>query len=248
MLERFRKVSNNLYRSSAPTPEDVKWLKEHFKITRIISLDQTAADKIKLVCGLLKIEHVILPIDFGKKTSLIHFLSEFDRLFEDEQKTLLHCYHGKDRSGLACAMYRCKFQGWSAEKAIKEADSLDFCTGLDPAVRSLYIQLIKDCEHKGEEDVNEVSDVSDQEAVSYAYPGAVSDNLSWAPLTDTIDNSLYTENPSYIDTLDTPNEFLNADIDFGGDGHGIPESGIMDGINSGIGGAGFSFPIPLTTI
>lgn len=33
---------------------------------------------------------------------------------------LVHCWHGSDRTGLICALYRVLFQGWSREEALRE--------------------------------------------------------------------------------------------------------------------------------
>jgi protein tyrosine/serine phosphatase len=37
-----------------------------------------------------------------------------------QQPMLVHCQHGADRTGTACAVYRIAVEGWSKEDAIKE--------------------------------------------------------------------------------------------------------------------------------
>lgn len=39
-------------------------------------------------------------------------------------KTLVHCLSQKDRTGMACAFYRIKAQGWPVEKAIDEMHAM----------------------------------------------------------------------------------------------------------------------------
>jgi protein tyrosine/serine phosphatase len=179
----FRKVSEKLYRSSAPTPEDVIWLNKKVGIKRIISLDASAGKKIALSCKLLDIEHIMLPIDIGKNTTLITFLAKIGNLFDAPKKTLIHCLHGKDRTGLAIAMYRCENEDWTAEEAIKEAKTFGFGEGLDPKVVDIYKSFIINSDKN--DDVNSASDIVDGSRQSYDdYFGAPSENLSWSPYGD----------------------------------------------------------------
>ncbi len=39
---------------------------------------------------------------------------------QNQQKVLLHCYHGSDRTGASVAMYRIIFQNWSTTDALAE--------------------------------------------------------------------------------------------------------------------------------
>lgn len=184
MLHRFRKVSDNLYRGSAPASEEVIWLNKKLGITRIISLDEISGKKINLVCTLLKINHINLPIDIAKKSTLIRFLLEIGKLFKSPEKTFLHCKWGKDRSSLACAIYRCQEQGWSAEEAIKEARSLGFGIGLDPEIDHLYVSLIEDSDKS--KDINTAYDIVDNsrnESYDSYYAGSIQ-NKSWSPYAD----------------------------------------------------------------
>ncbi len=50
---------------------------------------------------------------------------KFFKILKDESllPAYVHCFHGRDRTGLACAMYRIIIQGWSKEKAIAEMRS-----------------------------------------------------------------------------------------------------------------------------
>jgi protein tyrosine/serine phosphatase len=179
----FRKVSEKLYRSSAPDAEDVIWLNKKVGIKRIISLDAAAGKKIALSCSLLGIEHIMLPIDIGKKTSLIVFLDKIGKLLDNPKKTLIHCLHGKDRTGLAIGLYRCEKEGWTADDAIKEAKTFGFGQGLDPKVVELYKSFILDADKN--QDVNSASDIVDGSRESYDdYFGAPSENLSWSPYGD----------------------------------------------------------------
>lgn len=182
-MRNFSKVSNILYRSSAPTVEEIIWLNKKISINRVISLDEVSGKKIDLACKLLNIEHINLPIIIGDTSSLVDFISQIDTLFDSRKKTLIHCLHGKDRTGVAIAIYRCRKDGWSAKAAITEAKKFGFGIGLDPRVVALYESIINDAEKSG--DKNDASDIVDGSRESYDdYFGAPSENLSWSPYSD----------------------------------------------------------------
>lgn len=188
MLQRFRKVSDNLFRSSAPNSDDIIWLNKKFGISRIISLDHKSSSKIALTCKLLGINHIDLSIDIGKKATLMRFLMEIEKLFQTNENTLIHCLWGRDRTGLACAIYRCSQDGWSAEKAIKEAENLDFGLELDPSIKQLYISIIENCakdhQKKDANDANDIVENAREKPYNDYLDGSATANLSWAPYAD----------------------------------------------------------------
>lgn len=147
MIKRFRKITDGLYRGSAPSPQDVMRLKEQLGINKIVSLDKETGDKIDRACKLLGIDHVKAYIDHDRK-SLFHVLQHnLKHLLLDGGPTYIHCHEGKDRTGLIAALFKCKYMGVSPDKAIDEAKSLGFGAGIDPAVTKLYEKLIKSCGH-----------------------------------------------------------------------------------------------------
>ena len=145
MIHRLRKVTNNLYRGSAPSPKDVLWLKDNLGIKKIISLDQLSGDRINKITKLLGIFHYILPLNHTKE-SLVRFLHHnLKDVFLKNGPTYVHCFAGKDRTGLAVALLQCKYLGKSTEQAIHEAKLLGFGVGLDPKLLHLYENIIKSC-------------------------------------------------------------------------------------------------------
>ncbi len=145
MIHRLRKVTNGLYRGSAPTPQDVVWLKEKLGIRKIISLDKKAGDKIRRTCKLLGITQDRIYLD-GSRQSVVDFIKhDFKKLFLEGGPTYVHCHAGKDRTGLACAIVECKFLGKSPDDAIQQAKSLGFGVGVDPNIVKLYEKLIRSC-------------------------------------------------------------------------------------------------------
>lgn len=161
MIHRFRPVIPGvLYRGSAPTPKDVLELKEKLGIKKIVSLDQESGEKISRACKMLGIDQVKLYIDHTRK-SLYHFLSQdMKKLFLENGPTYVHCFQGKDRTGLASAIVKCKFLGVNPEKAIQEAKSLGFGIGIPPATTHQFEKIIRHC--KPEKDTNNADIVSNE--------------------------------------------------------------------------------------
>lgn len=148
MIQRFRKVTDNLYRGSAPSPKDVEMLKDHLGIKKIVSLDGAAAKRIDRTCKLLGIKQIVIPIEMDNfKQSLVKFLHhDLKDLFLEGGPTFVHCAAGKDRTGLATALVQCKYLGKDPEEAIEEAKALGFGLDVDPKVISIFEKIIRSCE------------------------------------------------------------------------------------------------------
>ena len=142
MIHNFSKIDDNIYRGSAPTVEDVVNLHKKYGIRKIISLDLNSGKKINRICKLLHIKHVNLPINGDKKT-MIDFLNHDIRdLLENNKPSYIHCLHGKDRTGLAVALYKVKCKGMDPDDAIEEANKFGFGIGVDPYFVNLYKKII----------------------------------------------------------------------------------------------------------
>lgn len=167
MIRRLRKVADGLYRGSAPSPKDVLWLKEILGIRKIISLDQKTGERIDRACKMLGIDHVKAYIEGSDpktfRKSLLHVLSQdLKHFLLDGGPTYFHCHEGKDRTGLVAALFRCKYQGWSPEDAIKEAKSLGFGVGIPPESLHLYEKIIRACKPHKDPDINSADIVSNE--------------------------------------------------------------------------------------
>lgn len=160
MIKRFVKITPNLYRGSAPSPKDVLWLKQNYNINKIVSLDQESGEKINRACKILNIDHVKLYIGRNRE-ELINFLTkDFKKVFLEGGPVFFHCLFGKDRSGLAAAIIKCRFFNMDPEEAILEAKSLGFGIGVSPKVTELFEKIIRSC--KPEKDINNVDIVSNE--------------------------------------------------------------------------------------
>jgi len=186
MLNNLAFVAPGLYRSAAPSPTDLPLLKK-LGIRKIVSLDKETGQKIARAAKLLDMKHIILPIEIGDRKSLLKFLrQDLFSLLQDEGPVAVSCAAGKDRTGLACALFRCRYQHWPASAAIKEAKSFGFGIGVDPTIIRLYTKLIDDSAKK-HSDVNDADIVSNErEAASNYddYEGGNREQSSWSPMGD----------------------------------------------------------------
>jgi protein tyrosine/serine phosphatase len=160
MLQRLREVTPGLFRGSAPTAKDLVWLKDTLGIRKIVSLDRDSGERINRSTKLLGLQHVKLYID-GDRHSLMKALHQnLKKILLDGGPTYVHCLHGKDRTGLIVALFKCKYMGIKPEQAIQEAKSLGFGLGVDPKFVALYEKLIRNC--KPAQDNNSADIVSNE--------------------------------------------------------------------------------------
>jgi hypothetical protein len=162
MIHRLHKVIDGLYRGSAPSPRDVELLKNYYGINKIVSLDEESGRRIDKSCKLLNIKHIMCPID-GTKDSLLKFLHhDIKNLLLNDGPTFIHCKYGKDRTGLAVAIFKCKYMGEDPEMAIRDAKSLGFGLGLPEHVVNLYEKIIKSCKTSSDENNADIVSITRQ--------------------------------------------------------------------------------------
>jgi hypothetical protein len=160
MIKRLKKITEGLWRGSAPSPHDVQILKNNLGINKIISLDEMSGERISRTCKLLNIKQEKIYLD-GSRSSLLNLLQHnLKKLLLDDGPTYIHCYEGKDRTGLLAALFECKYMGKDPEDAIEEAKSLGFGVGVDPQIINLYEKIIRSC--KPSKDNNNADIVSNE--------------------------------------------------------------------------------------
>lgn len=160
MIHRFMKVTDNLYRGSAPSPKDLIQLQDKYNIKKIVSLDEMSAKRISRAAKILGIKHIIIPIT-GSKTSLLKLFSyNLKKLLLEGGPTFVHCSAGKDRTGLVSALIKCKYLNEDPEKALQEAKAIGLGVGIDPIITQLYEKLIRSC--KKDADINSADIVSNE--------------------------------------------------------------------------------------
>ena len=260
MIKRFREVDDGIYRGSAPSIEDVIFLNKKLGINKIVSLDKDAGQHIERACKLLNINHIMLPIDINKKSTLIKFLKQdIVALMDKGGPTFIHCIEGKDRTSLACALYRCLHDGWTCEEALKEALKLGFGVGVNKKIIHLYRDIIqtacecsnkskhKHIDHNNSDDINYGYDiVSNQREYPSDYRDYTLDSWeqqSWSPYEDYRVKNWPHATSQYIDWEDqypNRNNYQLDDREKTNDigYYDIPMSGQWDSSTQGINGAG----------
>lgn len=250
MIKRFRQITPNLYRGGAPAPKDVLWLKENLGIKKIVSLDQITGEKIDRTCKMLGIEHIKMYIGHNRK-ELIRFLTQdFHKLFLEDGPVFFHCFEGKDRTGLAAALIKCKYFGMEPSKAIAEAKSLGFGIGIPPQMTKLFEKIILSCKPSKIQDQNNASIVSNEREYKGDNRDGVLDEAhqgSFAPYLDStrqypmdaVYNYINDQSPTRENRLD--NETLKKEHNFDEE-NVVPQVGVFNN-DAGIHGSGPTEPV-----
>ncbi|WP_180024522.1 MULTISPECIES: dual specificity protein phosphatase family protein [unclassified Acinetobacter] len=119
----FYQISPTLFRSEQPDTDLAPFLREQ-QIDVIINLRSRHHDpeRLKNAIDMQKIKFVHIPIHTWQidREDLLTVMKTIKEAEQQQQKVLIHCYHGSDRTGASVAMYRIIFQHWSIEEAKRE--------------------------------------------------------------------------------------------------------------------------------
>ncbi|WP_216937825.1 MULTISPECIES: dual specificity protein phosphatase family protein [unclassified Acinetobacter] len=115
----FHQISAFVYRSEQPSTKLIPLLKQH-QIDVIINLRSRDRDSRVLSTEKFQLHHVPIHTWALDRGDLLKVMQLIQQAQQNNQKVLLHCYHGSDRTGASVAMYRIIFQNWSIEDAVQE--------------------------------------------------------------------------------------------------------------------------------
>lgn len=115
----FYQISDVVYRSEQPNRTLAPLLKTH-KIERVINLRSRHQDPNILHQGNFELIHVPIHTWALDREDLLAVMKHIQTAQHKNQKVLIHCYHGSDRTGASVAMYRIIFEDWSIEEAMAE--------------------------------------------------------------------------------------------------------------------------------
>jgi protein tyrosine/serine phosphatase len=110
-------VAPGIYRGAQPTAAGMREL-EKLGVKTVINLRAWHDDEDELEGSSLIGEDICFHTRHPEDEDVVRFLS----LITDpaRQPVFFHCYHGSDRTGMMCAVYRVMECGWSKDEAIKE--------------------------------------------------------------------------------------------------------------------------------
>ena len=115
----FYQISKTIFRSEQPDQNLVQSLKAQ-KIDVIINLRSRNQDLKKLSNQGFELVHIPIHTWAIDREDLLKVMQQIQLAEQNQQKVLLHCYHGSDRTGASVAMYRIIFQNWSTTDALTE--------------------------------------------------------------------------------------------------------------------------------
>jgi protein tyrosine/serine phosphatase len=124
-LPNFNKVNEKLWRGAQPEDPAVF---RRLGVKTVISLRHDRDDFADLQDT--DIAYVRIPMRgaLPREEEIVLFLAALRRAMADPRRwpVLVHCEHGKDRTGYAIAAYRVVEEGWDADTAIQEMFDFDF--------------------------------------------------------------------------------------------------------------------------
>ncbi len=155
MPAKFSQVTPDLYRGGCPTVDDLSQFKE-MGIKKIVSLDDECGHSIAPICEELGLKHIIWGLGDGNDPK-VAAMKQIVSTLTHGGPTYIHCFHGKDRTGMAVAMYRI-YTGWSVGKALAEAMRFGMGNNLAPSVARSYYEAVRKFADETEEDKGNVLD------------------------------------------------------------------------------------------
>jgi protein tyrosine/serine phosphatase len=132
------KVSDVLFRGAQPTAQGLAELKK-LGVTTIVDLrgNRGPVSREREQAESLGMRFIDIPVNGWSPPSNAQ-VAEFLKLFQQDptQKVFVHCYYGRDRTGVMVAAYRMTQQNWTVDQAVAEMDSFGFRYYLYPAMKS----------------------------------------------------------------------------------------------------------------
>jgi hypothetical protein len=158
MPDRFSEVMEGLYRGGKPSPKELGMLQDLWGIKKVVSLDEESGKAIQPVCSDLGLKQIIWGLGDGHDPKVAALKKRIVPSLLHEGPTYVHCFHGKDRTGMTVAMFRI-YSGWPVNRALAEAFRFGMGKGLPRDVRHSYYDAVKEFARELEEDKNDTLDV-----------------------------------------------------------------------------------------
>ena len=132
------KISDVLIRGAQPSAQGLAELKK-LGVTTIVDLRGNSGPVAweRAQAEALGMHFVDIPVSGWSAPSNAQ-VAQFLKLFQQDpaQKIFVHCYFGRDRTGVMVAAYRMTQQNWTPEQAVTEMYSFGFHASLYPAMKA----------------------------------------------------------------------------------------------------------------
>src|SRR6266403_492889 len=132
------KISDVLFRGAQPSAQGLAELKK-LGVTTIVDLrgNRGPVTREREQAESLGMHFIDIPVNGWSPPSNAQ-VAEFLELFQQNptQKVFVHCYYGRDRTGVMVAAYRMTQQNWTPDQAVTEMYSFGFHSFLYPAMKS----------------------------------------------------------------------------------------------------------------
>jgi hypothetical protein len=112
-------VPGRLYRSGLPDARFLDYVRQRYGIQHVVSL--SGASEIHARAKDLGMNVTVL--NWGTDILPAQDLKLLLALFDGNERVLVHCTAGRDRSGYAIAIYRIRRQDWPIDRAIQEMEA-----------------------------------------------------------------------------------------------------------------------------
>jgi len=119
----FHIVAPGIMRSSQPSEANLQLLKDYCGLKTILNLrnDKEKVEWERQLAEKLGIDFINIPMSGGQKQGTER-IEECLNIMQDKarQPVLVHCWGGKDRTGMICAAYKMKYENWNLKDALFE--------------------------------------------------------------------------------------------------------------------------------
>lgn len=117
--QNFYQISNNVFRSEQPDLTLIPKLNQ-YQIRTVINLRSRNPDQNVFKDLPFNLVHIPINTWAINRDDLLQIMQAIQQAQQRNEKVLIHCYHGSDRTGASIAMYRIIFENWPTEDALNE--------------------------------------------------------------------------------------------------------------------------------
>ena len=139
----FHMVTPRIMRGSQPSDKAFKYLKEYAKVKTVIDLrdEKDQIEREAEIVNGLGMEFISAPMNGGQRQSP-STINKVLSIMRDKSKqpVFVHCWAGKDRTGMIFAAYRIKYEHWSLGDSLMEMLAYGYDRGCCSAMEKSLIR------------------------------------------------------------------------------------------------------------